>query len=140
MLMRTTLLRVALTLLAAAVVGESTTVKAQMPGPSLQPGVYDGIWHGDQVRFAINRVAPNGRFSGQVTFDPNSNFPGYRFSFTGRIRSDGSLFVRRLTGGNQIARTGPPIQDDGQFIWQGDVRGQGLNGPAPFELDAGLPR
>jgi hypothetical protein len=138
MLLRTTLLRVALALLAAAIIAETATARAQ--GPPLRPGSYDGIWHGDNVRFGVDRVDSKGGFSGRVTFAPDSNFPGYRFTYTGRIGPDGSLFVRRETGGVQIARTGPPTQQGPFLVWQGDIRGTGLDGPTPFQLTAPLPR
>ncbi len=138
MLLRTTLLKTALALLVAVAVGGAERASAQMAAPPLQPGAYFGIWHGDNVRFNINRMDRSGRFSGTALFAPDSNFPGYQFAFSGRIDPDGSLFIQRQTTGNQIAQAGPPMQQGRVLVWQGIVQGQGLNGPADFQLTAPL--
>jgi hypothetical protein len=107
----------------------------------IRPGVYEGVWHTDKVKITIEDVPPDGTFSGRVRFDPNSRWPDYRFDFTGLVGRRGSLTITRVGDGcTQIARTDPPRRVGRSMVWCGDVAGDGLERPLPFELRIPLER
>ena len=132
--MRPRIMPSALLILLALTAVFSSLAAARQPAPPLRPGAYYGHWANDNVRFTIDRMDPQGRFSGHAAFAYQSNFPGYRFDFTGRLAPDGSLMIlREWNGGFQVASAGPP-QPDGRFlVWQGALRGTGL-GDETFDL------
>ena len=131
----------ALTLLVvAAALGRPGVASAQERGPALRAGTYFARWHNDKVKFIVDRVDRDGRFSGRAEFTPGSNFPGVRFGFTGRVARDDSIVVRRQwSGGEQVARAGTPSSDGWNLVWRGDVQGTGLTQAFPFELFVPLP-
>jgi hypothetical protein len=98
-------------------------------------GVYDGTWHGGKVTFSVEKVDRDGCFTGTVHFDPKSPWPDAKFDFTGQIGRGGSLTIRRVKDGwNQVVRTGVPQIDGKCWVWKGDVTGDGLDAPLPFDL------
>jgi hypothetical protein len=103
--------------------------------PELQPGIYDGIWHTDNVKVIVEEVCQDGRFTGVVHFDKSSRWPDYTFNFNGQIGSRGVLTLTRV-GDNctQVARTDAPRREGHALEWRGDVAGDGLDRPLPFEL------
>jgi hypothetical protein len=98
-------------------------------------GVYDGVWHGGKVTFSIEKVNRDGCFSGIVHFDLSSPWPDAKFDFTGQIGRGDSLTIRRVKDGwNQVAVTGSPRIESRCWVWKGNVTGDGLDTPLPFEI------
>jgi hypothetical protein len=109
--------------------------------PELRSGIYDGIWHTDKVKFIVEEVCPDGQFSGLVHFDKSSRWQDYCFRFNGQVGRRGVLTLTRV-GDNctQIARTDAPCREGRAEVWRGDVAGDGLDRPLPFELRMPLER
>jgi hypothetical protein len=98
-------------------------------------GVFDGVWHGGQMKLSVEKMNARGEFSGTVHFDPKSPWPDATFLFSGRIGRDDSLTIRRVNDDwDQVARTGPPRREGDYLVWKGEVTGTGLDKPLPFEL------
>ena len=57
---------------------------------ALQPGEYNGLWHGDKVKFIFEKVRKDGTFSGVVRFPKESRFPNATFVFSGKLANDGT--------------------------------------------------
>jgi hypothetical protein len=132
--------------LAALIV--ATTLSA-LPGSAraderesiLRPGVYAGEWHGGQVKVIIENVGRDGAFDGIVHFDQSSKWPDARFDFSGKIGRRESLTITRIKDGwNQVAQTGEPKRSGRMLVWKGEVSGDGLDSPLPFELRIPLNR
>jgi hypothetical protein len=106
-----------------------------------RPGMYEGQWHGDKVRFIIEEAAGDGTFSGVVHFDKTSRFPDYLFVFTGEVGRHRSLTIKRDPNSDpQEAKAGEPRRVKGALIWEGETTGNDLDMPYPFELRIPLPR
>jgi hypothetical protein len=125
----------ALLFAAFATVAMPQTADADERCPELRPGVYDGIWHTDPVKFIVEEVCPDGRLTGMVHFDKSSRWPDYCFHFNGQVGRRGVLTLTRV-GDNctQVARTDAPCREGRVLVWHGDVAGDGLDRPLPFEL------
>jgi hypothetical protein len=107
----------------------------------LKPGVYDGIWHTDKVKITIEKVFPDGKFTGNVHFDPSSRWPNYRFDLEGCLERNGSVTIRRVGDNcNQVATTAPERGEGRNLVWRGSVSGDGLDRPYAFELKVPLDR
>jgi hypothetical protein len=117
------------------------TAAADERGPDLRPGVYEGIWHTDKAKVIVEDVYPDGQFTGLVHLDPSSRWPNYCFLFNGQIGPRGKLTLTRV-GDNctQIARTDAPCREGRAIVWRGDVAGDGLDRPLPFEMRIPLGR
>ena len=136
-------LLLALGLLAAvaALVAPATAARADDDDNVLRPGLYEGQWHGDKVRFIIEEVAGDGTFSGVVHFDKTSRFPDYLFVFTGEIGRHKSITINRDPNNDQqTAKAGEPRREKGSLIWEGETTGNDLDKPYPFELRIPLRR
>src|SRR5262249_25941657 len=108
---------------------------------AVRPGIYDGQWHGDKVRFILEDVAGDGSFSGVVHFDKTSRFPDALFVFTGEIGRRKSITIRRDPNSDaQVAEAGEPRREKGVLVWEGETTGNDLDMPYPFELRIPLPR
>ena len=115
--------------------------QADDPGFVVRPGMYEGQWHGDKVRFVIEEVSGAGTFSGVVHFDKRSRFPDALFVFTGEVGRHKSLTIRRDPNNDpQVANAGEPRRERGVLIWEGGTTGSDLDQPYPFELRIPLPR
>jgi hypothetical protein len=125
----------ALLLAAACALTLPGSARAAERNEIISRGVYDGAWHGGKVVFSVERVDRDGCFSGTVHFDARSPWPDAKFDFAGQIGRGGALTVRRVKDGwNQVARTGVPQINGSCWVWKGQVSGDGLAAPAPFEL------
>ena len=100
----------------------------------IRPGMYEGQWHSDKVRFIIEEVAGDGTFSGVVHFDKTSRFPDALFVFTGEIGRHGSHHHQegpeQRPASVQSRRT---TREKGTLIWEGETTGDDLDKPYPFE-------
>src|SRR5579871_3545065 len=63
--------------------------------PLIRKGVYEGVWHTDPVTIIVERVNPDGCFTGEIHFDPHGRWGDVRAGFTGRLGADGSLTISR---------------------------------------------
>jgi hypothetical protein len=128
-------LALALPVAALAALSLPRTAAAADLSAELRPGIYEGVWHTDPVKVTVEEVCPDGRFSGVVHFDKSSRWPDYLFNFNGQIGRRGVLTLTRV-GDNctQVARTDAPCHERGQVVWRGEVAGDGLDRPLPFEL------
>ncbi len=107
----------------------------------IRPGMYEGQWHSDKVRFIIEEVAGDGTFSGVVHFDKTSRFPDALFVFTGEIGRHGSITIKRDPNSDpQVSKAGEPRREKGTLIWEGETTGDDLDKPYPFELRIPLRR
>ena len=119
----------------AALASPGAAQAADRRVPELRPGIYDGIWHTDQVKISVEEVCADGRFSGVVHFAKSSRWPDYCFNFNGQVERRGTLTLTRV-GDNctQVAHTDAPCRERGAVVWRGDVAGDGLDRPLAFEL------
>src|SRR5271163_3117553 len=62
---------------------------------ALQPGEYNGRWHGERVKFIFEKMRNDGTFQGVVRFSQDSNYPNATFVFTGKLERDGSIGILR---------------------------------------------
>jgi hypothetical protein len=124
-------------------VGPAGTAEAARPADNfdgvLRAGDFEGLWHGDKVRFIIEKVRPNGPFNGVVRFDKNSRFPNATFAFSGELRPDYALTIDRKDDA-QVSKARPPKREAGFVIWKGETTGQDLDRAYPFELRIPAPR
>jgi hypothetical protein len=135
------LLALGLLAAAAAFIAPTGVARADEPDAVMRPGMYEGQWHGDKVRFIIEDVAGDGTFSGIVHFDKTSRFPDYLFLFTGEIGRHRSITINRDPNNDpQVAKAGEPRREKGTLIWHGETTGNDLDQPYPFELRIPLPR
>ena len=127
--------------LVAALAAPGAAQAADSRVPGLRPGIYDGIWHTDQVKVIVEEVCPDGRFSGVVHFEKSSRWPDYCFNFNGQVGRGGALTLTRV-GDNctQVAHTDAPCRERGAVVWRGDVAGDSLDRPLAFELRMPLGR
>lgn len=137
MLARLTRLSFVAALLLAAVATLALPPAAQASGrraPELCPGIYDGIWHTDPVKIVIEEGGADGHLSGVVHFAKSSRWPDYIFNFNGQVDRRGSLTLTRV-GDNctQVAHA-EGRREGRSLVWRGDVAGDGLDRPLPFEL------
>jgi hypothetical protein len=86
----------------------------------VRPGVYNGLWHGDKVKFIILKVHGDGSFSGDIHFDPNGRYPNFRCGFTARLGNNNSLTMTRDDCA-QTAVTGRPDLYGNTTVWRGSV-------------------
>jgi hypothetical protein len=99
------------------------------------PGIYPGRWHSDSVRFIIEKVTAEGRFSGVVHFDKSSRFPDALFTFTGEISPHGTIHIDRDPNNDpQVSKAGEPRREGDKLVWVGETTGPDLDMPYPFEL------
>src|SRR5262249_17444517 len=63
--------------------------------PPIRKGVFEGIWHTDPVTIIVERVNPDGTFSGEIHFDPQGRWGDVRAGFTGRLGEGGSVTISR---------------------------------------------
>jgi hypothetical protein len=125
----------ALFLVGTCAVALAGTAAAEDRDDVVYKGVHDGVWHGGKMKLSVEKVTRAGEFSGTVHFDPKSPWPDATFTFQGRIGRDDSLIIRRVNDGwDQVVRTGPPRREGDYLVWKGEVTGDGLDKPLPFEL------
>jgi hypothetical protein len=103
----------------------------------IRKGVYEGVWHTDPVTIIVEKVNPDGTFTGEIHFDPNGRWGDVRAGFTAWLGADDSLTMTR-TDCPQTTRTGRPERRGGSLVWTGEVRGPDF--AAPFELCIPLER
>jgi hypothetical protein len=108
---------------------------------ALQPGEYNGLWHGERVKFIFEKMRNDGTFQGVVRFSQDSNYPNATFVFTGKLQRNGSIEILR-DGNPQDSRAGEPRREGDRLIWEGETRGGNLdpNERYQFELRVPLPR
>src|ERR1700679_1985415 len=84
----------AVALLTAAAFALTGTAAAQ-PNVIITKGVYDGLWHGDKVKFIVEKVTRDGKFSGVIHFDPNGRSGDVKAEFNGEIGYREAIVIRR---------------------------------------------
>ncbi len=125
----------------AAFVAQPGVARADDLDIVIRPGVYEGLWHGDKVKIIIEEVSRDDTFSGVVHFDKTSRFPDALFLFTGESGRHKSITIKRDPNNDpQVAHAGEPRREKGSLIWEGEVTGEDLDKPYPFELRIPLPR
>jgi hypothetical protein len=126
---------------AAVLLAQPGTASAHDDPCVVRPGVYDGKWHGDKVKFLVEKVSRDGCFSGIVHFDAASNWPDARFDFVGQVGPRESIIVRRIKDNcAQVGRSSGPCREGGTLVWRGTVSEGNLDRPYPFELRIPLGR
>jgi len=108
----------------------------EVEAKSLKPGEYDGLWHGDKVKFIFEKVK-DGNFSGVARFAKDSRFPDKTIAFSGKLSNDGSITIHRdPKDDDQTSEAKKPKEERGHLIWEGRTRGKDLDPKVkqPFEL------
>jgi hypothetical protein len=109
------------------------TASAAEPAGLVTKGIYDGLWHGDKVKFIVEKVSPDGKFSGVIHFDPKGRWPDTKSGFTGQLGPRDSIIIRRPDSTQESTARGP--KREGKFwIWTGQTTGKGLDKGFPFEM------
>ena len=98
----------------------------------VRPGVYEGLWHGDNVQIIIDKVNRDGTFSGEIHFDPNGRWGDVRSEFTARLGKHDELTMSRPDSA-QISESREPRLDGRMLVWKGTTLLQD-NTRHPFEL------
>jgi hypothetical protein len=105
-------------------------------GAMIKKGSYNGLWHDAKVKFDIEKVSKNGKFSGVIHFDPKGPFPNATAPFTGEIDAKGAIVIHRGDEWKQDSRAGAPKRGDKFWHWKGETTGKGLEkGGYSFELN-----
>jgi hypothetical protein len=103
---------------------------------SLKPGEYDGLWHGNKVKFIFDKVK-DGTFTGVARFAKGTPYPDQTMAFTGKLSDDGSITIQRdIKDIDQKSEAPKPAVKKGHLIWEGQTTGMGLDAKTkyPFEL------
>jgi hypothetical protein len=104
---------------------------------SLKPGEYDGLWHGNKVKFIFDKVHKDGTFTGVARFAKDTPWPDKPISFTGKLSDDGSIAIQRdKKDDDQLSEAKKPEVKKGHLIWEGETKGPDLDAKTkwPFEL------
>ena len=102
---------------------------------SLKPAEYDGLWHGDKVKYILEKVHKDGTFSGVARFAKDSRWPDQTMAFTGKLSDDGSITINRKDE-PQTSEAKKPKTEKGRLVWEGRTTGKDLDPKEklPFEL------
>ena len=84
---------------------------------ALKPGEYNGLWHGDKVKFIVEKVSRDGKFSGIIHFDPKGRWGDVKTEFTGKIGLRDSIVIKRPDS-EQEARAGAPKHEGKFWLWK----------------------
>jgi hypothetical protein len=104
------------------------------PGGMIKKGNYNGLWHGDKVKFLVEKVSKKGKFSGVIHFDPKGPWANTTSVFTGEIGPKGEIVIQRPDS-QQVSRAGAPKRGDKNWQWTGETTGKGLEkGGYRFDL------
>jgi hypothetical protein len=123
----------AVALLTAASLALTGRASAQQPSGLITKGVYNGLWHGDKVKFIVEKVSRDGKFSGIIHFDPKGRWGDVKTEFTGKIGVRDSIVIKRPDS-EQEARAGAPKHEGKFWLWKGKTTGKGLEDDPPFEI------
>jgi hypothetical protein len=107
---------------------------AGRPGGMIKKGSWNGLWHSDQVKFDIEKVSKDGKFSGVIHFDPKGRWGDVRSTFTGEISPNGAIVIRRPDS-QQESRAGAPKRGKRDWQWTGETTGKGLDKGYPFQME-----
>lgn len=107
---------------------------------TLKPGEYNGLWHGDKVKFIFEKVHKDGVFSGVVRFPEKSRFPNATFVFSGKLANDGSITIDRDPKNDpQTSHAKKPKEVKGHLVWEGKTTGADLDPKEKFPFELRIP-